>query len=310
MRLPPLVLLRVQQRPQLVRDRLARAVNARAHGADRATHGLRYVFVAHALELAYLDGAPHLFGQLLDRGVDGARDLVREQDALGGVDIAQLLAFIEAFRLFGLHLGRGRRPPTQGHEVILGRVDADPVQPGVERAVAAKRRQCPVRLDERFLRHVLDFRRIADEARQQPSQLTLILLHQQAKCLLVAALRPLDQLPVDFAVRHLTAYVPQTPALGNSSRPGRAIAQFDSCTPATGGTLPHSAQSLSRRNPSGSSMSAVTSRVRREGGRRGRVTPPPPAKGPPPPPAAKCPPPGPPHPPPPRGVAPLVAAPA
>src|SRR5260221_13476893 len=293
MRLPPLVLLRVQQRPQLLRDRLARAVSARAHGADRATHGLRDVLVLNALGLEILDGAPQPFGKLLARGVDGARDLVGEKAALGVVDIAQLLAFIEAFRLFGLPLGRGRRPPTQGHEVILGRVDADPVQPGVERAVAAKRRQCPVRLDERFLRHVLDFRRIADEARQQPSQLTLILLHQQAKCLLVAALRPLDQLPVDFAVRHLTAYVPQTPALGNSSRPGRAIAQFDSCTPATGGTLPHSAQSLSRRNPSGSSMSAVTSRVRRGGGPRGGNDPPPPNKSPPPPPAGEDAPPAP-----------------
>ena len=83
-------------------------------------------------------------------------------------------------------------------------------------------RERAVRLDECLLRHVLDLGRVADETREQPRQLALVLLHQQLERSLVAAL-PLYQLPVDLAVRHacsLTApgraprflrrYVPQT----------------------------------------------------------------------------------------------------
>src|SRR2546426_9176788 len=52
--------------------------------------------------------------------------------------VAQLLAFFEPFRLFGLYLGRGRRPPTHGHEIVLGRINSNPVQPRIEGAVATE----------------------------------------------------------------------------------------------------------------------------------------------------------------------------
>jgi hypothetical protein len=44
--------------------------------------------------------------------------------------------------------------------------------------------------------------RIADEPRQQPPELALVLGDEQAECLLVPALRALDQLLVNVAVRH------------------------------------------------------------------------------------------------------------
>jgi len=60
----------------------------------------------------------------------------------------------------------------------------------------------PVGLDERLLRYILDLGRIADEPRQQPCQLALVLLDKQLESPLVATLRPRDQLPVDLAVAH------------------------------------------------------------------------------------------------------------
>ena len=57
----------------------------------------------------------------------------------------------------------GRRAPTHGHEVVLGRVDADPVQPRIESAVATECGEGPVGLDERLLRHVLDLCRVSDK---------------------------------------------------------------------------------------------------------------------------------------------------
>ena len=90
------------------------------------------------------------------------------------------------------------------HQVILGGVDADPVEPGVERAVAPESRQGAVGLDEGLLRHVLDLRRVPDEARQQPRELALVFADQQLECMLFAALRALDQLLIDFAIAHQT----------------------------------------------------------------------------------------------------------
>src|SRR5258708_7689881 len=109
--LPPFGLTRPQQRPELLRNRLARPENSRPNRSDRAIHRSRDVFVAHALDLAHLDRGAQLFGQLLDRGVHRRRDLVRQQHALRRVDVAQLLALFKPFGLFGLYLGRARRRP-------------------------------------------------------------------------------------------------------------------------------------------------------------------------------------------------------
>jgi hypothetical protein len=52
------------------------------------------------------------------------------------------------------------------------------------------------------LRNILHLGRIADEARQQPDELALILDNQQFECRLVTTLRTLDQLLVDFPIPH------------------------------------------------------------------------------------------------------------
>ena len=43
---------------------------------------------------------------------------------------------------------------------------------------------------------------VADETRQQPRELPLVLADQQLERLLVAALRTLDQLLIDLAIAH------------------------------------------------------------------------------------------------------------
>src|SRR6266404_6604686 len=95
------------------------------------------------------------------------------------------------FRLFGLYLGRGRRPPTHGHEIVLGRINSNPVQPRIKGAVATECGECSIGLDERFLRHIFDLGLIANEARQKPAQLALVLLDKQLESALVATLCPL-----------------------------------------------------------------------------------------------------------------------
>src|ERR1043165_9438266 len=67
--LPSFVLPRIEERAQPLGNRLSRAEDARAHRADRAIHGLRDVFVAHAFDLAHLNRPAQFLWQLLDRGV-------------------------------------------------------------------------------------------------------------------------------------------------------------------------------------------------------------------------------------------------
>src|SRR5215813_12146453 len=104
---------------------------------------------------------------------------------------------------------RRRRPPAHCDQVVLRRVDRNPVQPRIKRTIATKRRQCAIGLDESLLRHVLDFARVTHQPCQQPSQLALVLQDQQLKSVLVASLRTLDQLLIYFAVSHPQA-VPES----------------------------------------------------------------------------------------------------
>src|SRR5206468_8529756 len=79
-------------------------------------------------------------------------------------------------------------------------------EPRVERTFSPETRQRPVRLDERFLRHVLDLRRVAHQARQQPPQLALVLRDQQLEGALVTPLRSLYEQLIDFAITHPRAF--------------------------------------------------------------------------------------------------------
>src|SRR5438552_806105 len=124
---PPLVLARVKQSSQLSVDCLARAEYSRTNGADRAIHDGCNILVTQAFDLAQRDGVAQLFGQLHQGVVDVFRDLPGHQHALGRVDVAQLLAALESLRVLRIELGRGRDAPPQRDQVVLRRVDADPV---------------------------------------------------------------------------------------------------------------------------------------------------------------------------------------
>src|SRR5262249_26981400 len=59
-RSPPAVLARLEQRPELLGDRLPGAEDPGAHGADRAVHDRRDVLVAQPLDLAQRDRVAQL----------------------------------------------------------------------------------------------------------------------------------------------------------------------------------------------------------------------------------------------------------
>src|SRR5437879_8874781 len=105
----------------------ARTEYSRTNGADRAIHDGRNILVTQAFDLAQRDGVAQLFRQLHQGVVDVVRDLPGHQHALGRVDVAQLLAALEAFCVFRIELGRGRDAPPQRDQVVLRGVDADPV---------------------------------------------------------------------------------------------------------------------------------------------------------------------------------------
>src|SRR5713101_7639146 len=200
---PPLVLARLEEGSQLFGDCLACTEYPRADRADRAIHDRCDVLIAQAFELAQRDGVAQLLRQSLHRVVYRLRDLLGHHHALRRVDIAQLLAILKTFGVLGIELGRGRSAPAHGHQVVLGRIDADAVQPCIECAVAPERGQCAIRFDECFLCDILDLDWVPDKPGQQPRQLALVLRHQQFESMLVASLGPLDQLPVEIPLIHL-----------------------------------------------------------------------------------------------------------
>ena len=189
---------------QRLADRLACPEYARPDRADRAVHNIGNILVAQTFDFPQRDRGSQLFRQPGEGLVHRFRDLPAHQLVFRRIEIAQLLPVLEALGLLAVDIGRGRRPSPQRHQVVLGGVDPDPVEPCVERAVSAKTRQRPVGLDKGFLRHVLHLGRIPDEAGQQPGKLALVLAHQQLERMLVAALRALDQLLIEFAIAHQT----------------------------------------------------------------------------------------------------------
>src|SRR5258708_3149686 len=163
--LPAFVFARSELRPQLLRHGFAGPEYSRPDSPDRAIHDLRDLLVREAVQLPQRDRGTQLLGQRRDRIVHRLRDLLGCELAFGCIDVAQPRRILETLSLLAVELGRRGRPAPKRDEVVLGCIDADPVQPRVERAVAAEVRQRPVCLDERFLGDVLDLRRIADHPR-------------------------------------------------------------------------------------------------------------------------------------------------
>ncbi len=85
------------------------------------------------------------------------------------------------------------RPAALRHQRVLGGVDRDPIQPCIERAVAAKRGQRPIRLEKRLLGDILGFGGIVHEAAHQLQHPMLVFQHQQVERRLVARLNAPDQ---------------------------------------------------------------------------------------------------------------------
>ena len=92
-----------------------------------------------------------------------------------------------------------------GDDGVLGGVDGDAVEPGVERAVAAKLRQRAVRLDEGLLGNVLGFGRIAYISHDQLDHFVLVLEHQRIERPLVAALYAANQAEITRIGAHVRA---------------------------------------------------------------------------------------------------------
>jgi hypothetical protein len=89
-----------------------------------------------------------------------------------------------------------------GNQPVLCGIDADSIQPCVERTVVAKARQGAIGANETVLDDILDLGRIAHHARNQPGELALVLGNEQTEGLLVTRLHPLDQQPVCLAISH------------------------------------------------------------------------------------------------------------
>src|SRR5262245_42105129 len=83
----------LQQRRERFVDRFASSEDARAHGAHRALHGLRDLFVAQAFDFAKQNGGAQLFGQRMDRTIDRVANLFRLRERLGSVELAQLVQY-------------------------------------------------------------------------------------------------------------------------------------------------------------------------------------------------------------------------
>ena len=169
---PPLVLARVEQRPQLLGDRLARAEYPRPDRPDRAVHDRGDILVAQAFELAQRDGIAQLPRAAASSVSLTVCAISADISMLSGVLMSRNCSpSSKPSASSESNSGRGRRAPAHRHQVVLRGVDADPVQPRIERAVAPERGERPIRLDECFLCDILDFDRIPDEPGQQPRQL-------------------------------------------------------------------------------------------------------------------------------------------
>src|SRR4030067_880005 len=86
--------------------------------------------------------------------------------------------------------------------MIFCRIDADAVQPCINRAFPAKPGQRPVCLDKSILCDILGLRRVTHKAGNKPPESALVLRYQQIKGELVTALDALNQLLIHFPVCH------------------------------------------------------------------------------------------------------------
>ncbi|MNT18068.1 hypothetical protein D3C72_1532500 [compost metagenome] len=99
-----------------------------------------------------------------------------------------MLTVRKSFSLFCIDVAGRFRAAALGGQIILGRIDGDPVQPRVESRLPTKLGQGTVCLDKGILRHILDFGGVPDQARDQANDLPMVFGHQKFKGPLVALL--------------------------------------------------------------------------------------------------------------------------
>src|SRR3546814_8363909 len=84
---------------------------------------------------------------------------------------------------------------------MLRRVEADPVQPGIERRLSAKAIEGAIGADESFLRDVRSIA-VADQSTDQLHDLVLVFAHEQFERALVTRLRADNELFVGNGIDH------------------------------------------------------------------------------------------------------------
>jgi hypothetical protein len=94
------------------------------------------------------------------------------------------------------------------HQRVLGRVDRDPIQPRIERTIAAERSERPVGFQKSLLGYVLGLGGIVHEASDQLQHAMLILQHQQIEGRLIAGLYPAHQFLIGIVRCHRQAGAP------------------------------------------------------------------------------------------------------
>src|SRR5690606_9019427 len=182
----------VEQRPQPVADRFSGPEYPGAHRADGTIHRHGNFLVTQAFQLAQHDRGAQFLRKAFYRRLHRCLDLVGQQHAFRRVHAAEACIHLVLFRVLQVHLLVNRTPALR-HGEILGGIDGDSVEPGVERTFAAEVGQRTIRLDEALLRNVQGFRRFVHVAGNQLDDLVLVLLHQQIEGRLVATLHALHE---------------------------------------------------------------------------------------------------------------------
>ena len=86
--------------------------------------------------------------------------------------------------------------------MVLRRIDCNPVQPGIERAIPTKPSDSPICFNKNLLRDIFNVTGIIDISSNQIGHLVLILSNQQIERRIVTGLHPLYDGEIDAWLIH------------------------------------------------------------------------------------------------------------
>src|SRR5690606_12959209 len=95
------------------------------------------------------DGRAQILGKIGDRAVDRLTYLVRQRQAFGRVQLSELRERLILLGVLQVHVELSRTS-SSGDKIVLGGIDRNTVQPGVDRAITAELGRCSVGLQKRF----------------------------------------------------------------------------------------------------------------------------------------------------------------